>query len=786
VLKRFKVKVTGIVQGVGFRPFVFRLASELGLSGYVMNASGSVEIEIEGEEQKLHFFVERLRREAPPLSKIASVEVYEVEPLFENSFRIVCSETASQPRPVIPPDVALCPDCLRELNDPKDRRFLYPFINCTNCGPRFTIIFRLPYDRPNTTMARFKMCELCEYEYHNPKDRRFHAQPNACPACGPRVWLSDEQGKVICSETEKAVRLAGELLAKGYIIAIKGLGGFHIACDARNQESVKKLRMRKCRPAKPFAIMCRDENELTKVVEVEEWEMNLLRSPQSPIVLLPHKEGSGIAPNVAPNNLYQGVMLPYTPLHVVLMRYSPSVLVMTSGNISDEPICFRNEEAIKRLSGIVDFFLFHDRDIHIPCDDSVVRPMAGEAVVIRRSRGYVPTSFELPRHLPAPALAVGADLKNTFCIAQDNWAVLSQHIGDVENFETCEYMRHAINHLCNLLGVEPAVSICDMHPRYHTTQLAKEYCEISFPVQHHYAHVLSCMVEHGVYEPVIGVAFDGTGYGIDGTIWGGEILLCELNGFKRLGHLKQMPLAGGEAAIRKPIRLAFAYAWEMLGERVFTLGGLESLVERLSSDERRIIPLQVARRLNSPMNTSMGRLFDAVSALLGICDVSTYEGQAAVELEMAATPAWDIDVKPLRFNMYWEKGSIVLDHRPTLLHLIELLSCGEDRRQLAARFHVTVIEMIVNACQELRSLTGVNKVALTGGVFQNKLLLEGSIDKLEQLGFDVLWHHQVPPNDGGIALGQMAALALADAKLLTRAIISKTFQTSPASRVKSA
>jgi hydrogenase maturation protein HypF len=786
VLKRFKVRVTGVVQGVGFRPFVFRLASELGLSGYVMNASGSVEIEVEGEEQKLHLFTERLRSEAPPLSKIASMEVYEVEPLLESGFRIVSSEATLHPRPVIPPDVALCSECLRELSDPKDRRFLYPFINCTNCGPRFTIIFRLPYDRPNTTMARFKMCELCEHEYHDPANRRFHAQPNACPSCGPKVWLSDGEGKAICSEGEESIRLAGELLAKGYIIGIKGLGGFHIACDARNEEAVRKLRMRKRRPAKPFAIMCRDEHELTKVVKAEGWEMNLLRSLQSPIVLLPQKEGSGIAPNVAPNNLYQGVMLPYTPLHVVLMRYSPSVLVMTSGNVSDEPICFRNEEALKRLSGIVDFFLLHDRDIHIPCDDSVVRPMAGEPVVIRRSRGYVPTSFELPKNLPAPALAVGADLKNTFCIAQDDWAVLSQHIGDVENFETCEYMRYAINHLCNLLGVEPAVSICDMHPRYHTTQLAKESCEISFPVQHHYAHVLSCMAENGVYEPVIGVAFDGTGYGIDGTIWGGEILLCEPSRFRRLGHLTRMPLAGGEAAIRKPIRLAFAYAWEMLGEKVFTLDGLKGLLERLSSDERRIIPLQVSRRLNSPMNTSMGRLFDAVSALLGICDVSTYEGQPAVELEMAATVAWGADIEPLRFNMYWEKGSIVLDYRPTLLQLIELLSFGEDKRHLAARFHMTVIEMVVSACRELRSLTGVNKVVLTGGVFQNKLLLEGSIGKLERLGFEVLWHRQVPPNDGGIALGQMVAFALAEAKLLTRATMSKHIQASSASEVKSA
>ena len=760
--RRIRMTVNGIVQGVGFRPFVFKLATDLGLCGYVRNASGAVEIEVEGDGDALQAFVKRLRSEAPPLSRIASVELEEVEPVGDSEFRIMASDGTSTPRPVIPPDVATCAECMHEVNTASNRRHLYPFTNCTNCGPRFTIIVRLPYDRPNTTMARFKMCELCESEYHDPLDRRFHAQPNACPSCGPRVWLTDACGNVIRAETHGAIQLAGELLHRGYIVAVKGLGGFHIACDARNSAAVSKLRLRKRRLAKPFAIMCRDEDELKSVARCEDWELRLLKSPQSPIVLLREADESGIAPEVAPNNLYQGVMLPYTPLHAILMRYSPSTLVMTSGNVSDEPICFTNEEALRKLSGIADFFLLHDRDIHTPCDDSVVRPMCGHGVLLRRARGYVPSSFDLPRRLPVPAVSVGADLKNTVCVAQDDWAVLSQHIGDIENLDTCEYMRRTLNHFCNLLGVEPAIVAHDMHPGYHTTKLASEFCEVRFTVQHHYAHVLSCMVEHGVYEPVIGVAFDGTGYGADGTIWGGEMLLCDPKGFKRLGHLHPMPLAGGEAAIRKPIRLAFAYAWELLGEEALKNAGLKPLLGRLSPDELRVIPLQVARRLNSPLNTSMGRLFDAVSALLGICDVATYEGQAAIELEMAATHVWDGNVIPLKFAMRWEDGKLIIDHRQTLLHLLELLSNGEDVRLLAARFHRAVVEMIANGCEQLRSLTGVNKVVLTGGVFQNRLLLEGAVCRLSELGFEVLWHRQVPPNDGGIALGQIAALAFAD------------------------
>lgn len=758
----------GTVQGVGFRPFVFRLATEMGLSGYVRNASGAVEIEVEGNGEVLRAFVERICAEAPPLSRIASIEVEEIEPLGDSEFRIVASDGASAPRPVIPPDVATCAECMSEVKDPTNRRYLYPFTNCTNCGPRFTIIVRLPYDRHNTTMARFKMCELCEREYHEPLDRRFHAQPNACPSCGPKVWLTDVHGNVICAETRRALQLCGELLHRGHIVAIKGLGGFHIACDARNSDAVSRLRSRKRRLMKPFAIMCRDEDELKSVARCDDWELKLLKSPQSPIVLLREADGSGIAPEVAPNNLYQGVMLPYTPLHAILMRHSPRTLVMTSGNISDEPICFTNDEALRRLSGIVDFFLFHDRDIHTPCDDSVVRPMCGCGVLIRRARGYVPSSFDLPRRLSVPAISVGADLKNTVCVAQDDWAVLSQHIGDVENLDTCEYMRRTLNHLCNLLGVEPAIVVHDMHPGYHTTKLASEFCEIRFPVQHHYAHVLSCLVEHGIYEPVIGVAFDGTGYGADGTIWGGEMLLCNPGGFKRLGHLQPMPLAGGEAAIRKPSRLAFAYAWELLGDGVFENAGLKPLLERLSSDELHVIPVQVVRRLNSPLNTSMGRLFDVVSAMLGICDVATYEGQAAIELEMTATVAWDESLTSLEFAMRWEDEKLIIDHRPTLLHLFKLLSSGEDVRLLAARFHRTVIEMVASGCEQLRSLTGVNKVVLTGGVFQNRLLLEGAIARLSELGFEVLWHRQVPPNDGGIALGQIAALAFADVAMLVR------------------
>ncbi|HID05827.1 MAG TPA: carbamoyltransferase HypF, partial [Armatimonadetes bacterium] len=472
-------------------------------------------------------------------------------------------------------------------------------------------------------------------------NRRFHAQPNACPHCGPQIWLTDAHGHLLCRGTEAVLKRTGELIRNGYIVAIKGLGGFHLACDARNSSAVRTLRARKRRPAKPFAIMCADEDEVKRIAHVADWELQVLKSPQSPIVLLRERQSSDIAPEVAPNNLYQGVMLPYTPLHALLFQFSPPALVMTSGNLSEEPLCYRNDEALERLSGIADYFLLHDRDIHVPCDDSVVRPMAGGITVLRRARGYVPMPIDLPFNVDAPILGVGADLKNAFCIADERWAVMSQHIGDMENIETCDYFRRALMHLCSLLDVEPCVIAHDMHPRYYSTQLAQELSGVHIPIQHHYAHVLSCMVENGVTEPVIGVAFDGTGYGADGTVWGGEILLCTLTEFKRLGHLLPMPLAGGEAGIRKPARLAFSYIWSILATDALHHRGMERVLGYLDATELRIIPIQIARHLNTPMTSSMGRLFDATSALLGICGVASYEGQAAMELEMVATHAWD-------------------------------------------------------------------------------------------------------------------------------------------------
>jgi hydrogenase maturation protein HypF len=752
-VRRKRITVQGIVQGVGFRPFIYRLAHELGLSGWVKNTPDGVIIEVQGEGGVLEKFVEDIMLRKPPLSRITSILSEEMDPIPEESgFSIIGSSQEGDLRPVIPPDVAICEECEREIFDPSNRRYLYPFTNCTNCGPRFTIVEFIPYDRPKTTMKVFEMCEECKREYNDPLDRRFHAQPNACPVCGPRVWVEvsdafDFKPSSLSLDGDP-IAVVGRALSTGMIVAIKGLGGFHIACDARNDDAVSELRRRKGRAWKPFALMCSDLEEARRVVQISKREEEILTSPQRPILLARAREGNGISPLVAPKNPYLGVMLPYTPLHLILFRHSPQTLVMTSGNFSEEPIAYRNEEAKERLSYMVDLFLMHNRDIYVPCDDSVIKDMGLGTIMIRRSRGYVPTSVEIPLDSP-PILSCGADMRNTFCVAFGREAVPSQHIGDLEWAETFSYYERAIDHMMGLLQVKPIAIICDMHPGYISTSYgmrrARELGIRTLMVQHHHAHLASCMAENGILSTCIGVAFDGTGYGEDGTIWGGEFFVGNpIDGFKRVAHLKPIPMPGGEAAIRRPLRMAWSYMRD---------SGLDP-TGLLDEKEGRIIDVILERRANAPFTSSMGRLFDAVSAMIGVCTEETYEGQPAAELEMVATDVWDPSLPPYPWEAIELRDRILISLSPAIREIWHEHKKGEDPRLISARFHRTISEMIAGICSRISEETGIRDVVISGGVFQNSLLLSDSIRLLKELGLNPIIHREVPPNDGGISLGQ--------------------------------
>ena len=730
---RLRLRVSGTVQGVGFRPFIYGLAVRHRLAGWVCNTGGGVLIEVEGAEEDLARFVEGIRSEAPPLARVSLVESKIVPPLGETTFAIRHSEESTAARAVIPPDTATCPDCLADIRNPANRRYCYPFTNCTNCGPRFTIIKGVPYDRPRTTMRTFDMCPDCRAEYENPADRRFHAQPNACPVCGPHLELDGKDGDVI--------PIAAKLLRAGKILAVKGLGGYHLACDARNEAAVSTLRTRKGRAGKPFAVMCRDLDEARQVCSVDPASERLLLSPAHPIVLLPVKPGNGIAPAVARGIATLGVMLPYTPLHELLLAEIGGALVMTSGNLSDEPLAFRDEEARTRLGRIADGFLTHNRPIHLGCDDSIARTAPGGTVVLRRARGYVPEPVALPWEA-SPLFACGGDLKSAFCLTKGNMALLSQHLGDLENAATLEHYRRVADHFREFFDVRPVAVAHDLHPDYHATRYALSLDLPRVAVQHHHAHVAACMVEHHLEGPVIGVAFDGTGYGPDGTIWGGEFLIADYADFRRAGRLAPFPLPGGEAAIKRPGRIA--------------LGLLpDAVIPGLSDTEAGIARAQIARGLNTPFTSSMGRLFDAASALLGICNEVTYEGQAAMELETAASSESD------RIYPYLvERGELLeVDARPLLTALLADMQAGESTGIMAARFHATVAAFTAEVCEHIRRDTGLNTVALSGGVFQNMRLLGMLLARLSEVGFTVVYHHAVPPNDGGLALGQAAVAA---------------------------
>ncbi|HEY3378376.1 MAG TPA: carbamoyltransferase HypF [Armatimonadota bacterium] len=744
--RRWRIAVSGTVQGVGFRPFIYQLARTHGLAGWVCNTGDGVRIEVEGSEDALGHFFESIARDAPVLARVGEVQREALPVQGESGFRIRESEGRESVRAGIPPDVATCPDCLADIADPTNRRYRYPFTNCTNCGPRFTIIRAVPYDRPQTTMRDFVMCPDCQAEYEDPGNRRFHAQPNACPICGPQLSLDGGEDM----DDAGCITATAALLRAGRILAIKGLGGFHLACDARNPEAVHALRTRKGRAGKPFALMCPDLEEARRLCVVDDASARLLLTPEHPIVLMPARSENGLASQVAPGITTLGIMLPYTPLHQLLLREFGGALVMTSGNLSDEPIAYHDEEARARLGHIADHFLTHNRPIHLACDDSLVRVHRDAPTFIRRARGYVPRPITLAVDTELPQiLACGGDLKNTFCITKGKTALLSQHLGDLENPVTLEHYTQAVRHFCDFYAVKPVAIAHDLHPDYHATRFACAQQGVPLlGVQHHHAHIASCMAEHGLRGPVIGVAFDGTGFGTDGTIWGGEFFVGDYRAFRRAAHLAPIALPGGEAAIRRPGRIALAH----LLRAGMPLEEAAACVPGLSPAEAAAVGMQIARGLNTPRTSSMGRLFDAVSALLGICGDVTYEGQAAIELETVAYfPAERVYPYHIACNAL---GTLVVDMTPLFSALVDGLRRHVAHEAITASFHATIAAMTADVCIRLRDETGVNDVALSGGVFQNMLLLGLTQDCLAAQHFTVYRHQQVPCNDGGLSLGQ--------------------------------
>jgi hydrogenase maturation protein HypF len=788
-LRGASIHITGIVQGVGFRPFVYSLAKRFALTGWVRNTSAGVDIEVDGTKSAIDDFLQALKNELPPLARMDDLQVTWRDANGFTTFEIVHSEAVAGAFQLISPDVSLCPDCLRELFDPKDRRYRYPFINCTNCGPRFTIITDIPYDRPNTTMAPFAMCPDCAAEYLNPLDRRFHAQPVACPVCGPHVWLEESNEKREKSNSllvshdsflhdAAAITEAYRLLAEGKIVAIKGLGGFHLACDATNPQAVIELRNRKLRVDKPFALMMPDLETVEKHCFVNDAERELLESRQRPIVLLNRRPESTVAAEVAPWQDTLGVMLPYTPLHYLLLTDDRSLitaLVMTSGNLSEEPIATDNDEARQRLASLADAFLMHNRDIRTRCDDSVVRVLNDQLSVtsdqsritdhwslitypLRRSRGYAPDPIQLPFDAPA-LLATGPELKNTFCLTRERYAFLSHHIGDMQNYETLRSFEDGVTHFERLFRIKPEAIAYDLHPNYLSTRYALQRAERdnlpTFAVQHHHAHIAACMAEHGLTGEslLIGVAFDGTGYGEDAAIWGGEFLIADYVGYQRPYHLAYFPLPGGDAAIRRPARTALALLWQLgldWDERL-------APTKDLCYEERMALRVQLERGLNTPLTSSLGRLFDAAAALAGVRQKVNYEAQAAIEFEALADPLEEGEY-PFAVNRP------EVQPRPAFEALRADVLAGVPLPVISARFHNGLAEMVREVCCRIRSESKLNAVVLSGGVWQNQLLLARTLAHLHREGLQVYIHRWAPTNDGGLALGQ-AAVAIARSKV---------------------
>ncbi|XGV97902.1 MAG: carbamoyltransferase HypF [Leptolyngbya sp. BL-A-14] len=765
---RLHLVIQGAVQGVGFRPFVYRLATELELMGWIHNSAQGAVIEIEGEQSQVNTFLRRLESEQPPRSHIQQLNSLLLEPVGFATFEIRAS-VAGDKTAIVLPDIATCPDCLREIFDPFNRRYRYPFTNCTNCGPRFSIIEALPYDRPNTTMKSFRMCCHCQAEYENPGDRRFYAQPNACPLCGPHLELWNPVGKTLATH-ENALQMTAEAIRQGKIIAIKSLGGFHLIVDARNEEAVQRLRQVKNRAAKPFALMYPSLELIKAHCEVSELEDQLLQSPAAPIVLLklktplhtPQPTPHSPHPTVAPNTPYLGIMLPYTPLHHLLMDALGFPVVATSGNLADEPICTDEHEAIQRLKQMADVLLVYNRPITRPIDDSVVRVISGQKTILRRARGYAPLpisrySTRNTQHATFKILAVGGHLKNTIAFSMDQQTFLSQHIGNLETVLAFEAFQTTIASFQQIYELQPTAIACDLHPNYRSTQFAHQlakHLEIPvIPVQHHYAHVLSCMAEHQLAGSALGIVWDGTGYGLDGTIWGGEFLHITDTTFQRVAHLRSFPLPGGDKAVKEPKRSAIGLLYELVGDELFEREKL-NLLQAFTAQELKIIKTMLNQRFNTPITSSAGRLFDAIAAIIGLRQSIQFGGQAAMELEFAIE-AFETDacypfeiLKPTNMTQ-----PITIDWAAMVKAILTEVDAGLSIKQLSARFHNTLVEMMVSIAHRV----GEERVVLTGGCFQNKYLTERAIQRLRTEGFCPYWHQRIPSNDGGIALGQIMA-----------------------------
>jgi hydrogenase maturation protein HypF len=751
---RKEIQVAGIVQGVGFRPYVYRLATDRNLGGNISNTPAGVNIEIQGPPDRVEDFVSRLPEEAPALAQITHVLVRELPCKPDRCFEILPSHTGEHASALISPDVAVCEDCLRELFDPQDRRHLYPFINCTNCGPRFTIVRDVPYDRPRTSMSTFPMCDKCRAEYEDPRNRRFHAQPNACWECGPQLEFWDIQGRPM--KALDPIEAAVKRLRSGEILAVKGLGGFHFAVDAVNPDAVERLRQRKRRVEKPFAVMVRDLETAGRFCEIDAEAQRLLNSRQRPIVLLPRTNGTAIAETVAPHQRDLGLFLPYTPLHHLLFAAGKfTALVMTSGNLSEEPIAIDNREAVDRLGGIADFFLVHDREILLRCDDSVVRRSAGRLRQIRRSRGYVPAPVRLHKELPQ-ILAVGGELKNTICLTRRNLAFLSQHIGDLENIESFDFFCNAVTYLSRILEIEPEVIAHDLHPDYFSTKWALTQKGVRLVgVQHHHAHIAACMAENRIDGRVIGLSLDGTGYGTDGQIWGGEVLIADYASFERAAHFAYAALPGGATAIREPWRMAVSYLAQTFGEDFL---GLDiPFVQKLERGKAELILRMMAQRVNSPLTSSCGRLFDAVAALIGIRQEVSYEAQAAIELEMSARSSNETDGYPLAIRR--EDARWQIDTAPLFGAIVEDLRRKVCAETISRRFHNGLVETLMRLACLLRQESMINRICVSGGTFNNLLVFEHLVRKLESQGFEVFTHSEVPAGDGGLSLGQALVAA---------------------------
>jgi hydrogenase maturation protein HypF len=784
--KRAIIRLTGIIQGVGFRPFVYRLARKFSLKGIVINTSSGVSIEVEGNPDKINLFYNSLIKEAPILAFIESSEIEYQKPKGYKEFQIKKSKSEEGRYVLISPDICICKDCLKELFNKKDRRYRYPFINCTNCGPRFTIIIDTPYDRDKTTMKKFKLCPDCYKEYTTIEDRRYHAQPNSCEICGPAVYLysrgqaclsptKNSMGQDICPDQSDPIKETIKLLKKGEIVAIKGLGGFHLACDALNPKSVKELRKRKSRPFKPFALMAKDIETVKEFCYVNSSEKKLLSSPQRPIVLLKKKNNSLLSEEIAPNTNYLGVMLPYTPIHYLIFSDSLRLLIMTSGNMADEPlvidvgatlvVALNNRVStrltptsfcdinVTPLSKITKHYLNYNRDINSRCDDSIATVFENETIITRRARGYAPLPILFKKKFPQ-ILACGAELKNTFCLTKDKYAFLSQYIGDLKNKQTLQFFEEEVAHFKRMFLIEPEIIVSDLHPDYLSSRFARDYAKRYrikkiLTVQHHFAHIASCMGENNIQEKVIGVSFDGIGLGNDGNIWGGEFLIADYHSFERVGHIRYAPMPGGDKASEECSRMAIAYLYDTFGDEMFNLD-----IDFLKQVDRKFIYSIIAmikRRINTPLTSGCGRLFDAISSLLRICDQNTYEAQAPIELETVA----DNNTKSFyNFDTLNGNGYLILDTRSLIREVVGDLGLGVGRELISAMFHNGLAEAVARVCKNIRRKTALNKVVLSGGVWQNKFLLKETLRRLRAEKFDCYYHRNIPTNDGGISLGQ--------------------------------